>query len=321
MNDADSYVAVSPEVISELTSDMTSCLQIAYNNRLAITTTPHLDFKPGGAGKDWRNSYVFNPTAKINGYSYQDVLLEPIANAVLSLPKDAQVDFAMQGEMGGTLFDYPSEWKSLVENYKSRFSEYSNIRAGIDTNYNKVAGNEADWNDNGWFTNPNLGPAHDKTKFQNLLASVQFIGFSAYGQVGNPVTIENFRGLLNGYKYIYSKNGVTFPNVPVKFSEVGVGGGAKAGSCGDGNTINNCPWEGPSSKEKSCPVLWGNSANEKFRESYYTALTQFLQTGAIDSAYVWNLDTWDAQGVYRTSQACGSPQIVAIIKNYNGNIA
>jgi hypothetical protein len=114
------------------------------------------------------------------------------------------------------------------------------------------------------------------------------------------------------------------PNVPWKFSEYGLGGGANVGSCSlTQESPNRCPWEGPLQlKEKACPTLWAGE-NKELRYSYYKALVDFMgySDHRIDSAYLWNLDTWDVQGIYKglleSSEPCRDEQIEAMLKNYN----
>jgi hypothetical protein len=138
------HVPFTQERIDKFSEAMYACMKEAYDNGLAISTHPQIDIEPGSAGESWRNGYVFNPTQKIGGYSYKDIMLEPLAKAALKLEKNVQMDFSMQGEMGGTLFDYPAEWNGLVEEYKTRFNEHPNVRVGVNFNFNTISGNKND---------------------------------------------------------------------------------------------------------------------------------------------------------------------------------
>lgn len=70
----------------------------AHLQGLDIAITPHLDdgLEYGG----WRNALVFDPLAKYSGFSYYEVMLKPIAQALNAvIDPTTQVWFAMQGEM------------------------------------------------------------------------------------------------------------------------------------------------------------------------------------------------------------------------------
>lgn len=318
------HVPFTKDIIDYFSSRMYLCMKTAYDNGMVVSTHPQLDIEPGSRGEAWRNGYVFNPTQKIQGYSYDDIMLSPLSNAALNLGRDAQIDFSMQGEMGGTLFDYPLEWKSLVDRYKSSFSGYPNARVGINLNFNTISGNKNDWQDQDWFkaTQP-TGPAHNRDNFQSLINSVQFIGFSDYEKTSNPTTQSDLYSHVTDWEDKFKRNGLTIPNVPWRFSEYGLGGGASVGKCASsGESPNRCPWEGSSLKEKVCPTLWAGGSND-LRYSYYKALVDFLSGGGsrVDSAYLWNLDTWDVQGLYKglldNSGPCKDDQIASLLKDYN----
>lgn len=334
VNGQDTFEQMSSSNIAYLSLNLKNCIQTAYGQGfLIIVTTPHLDWKPGSSGYSWRNGYIFSPTAKIDGFSYDDVLLQPLSKAVLSLSNNARVDFSMQGEMGGTLFDYSKEWEGLITNYKDTFRQngFSNVRVGINTNYNQLAGildknnNGPDWRDSDWFGDSGAyGPQHNQADFQNLVNSVDYIGFSAYEKVSNPVTVNSFWSILADYKNKYTRNGITLSGDSVfRFSEAGLGGGESLGLCKDGSTINNCPWEGPMDVQaKMCEKnVWNDPAASQLRKSYYDSLIEFMKWGDIDSAYLWNLDTWDVQGIYPTSERCKDSQIASSLQEYNRGLS
>jgi hypothetical protein len=59
-----------------------------------------------------------------NGFSYDDIMLKPLAAALgSSLPSDMPIWFALQGEMGATVFRYPKDYQSLLDISRERVEE------------------------------------------------------------------------------------------------------------------------------------------------------------------------------------------------------
>ena len=95
----------------------------------------------------WRYILQFSPTQKYGGYSYTDVVLRPIANALATAIKPStQVIYMLQGETGKSVSQYSKEWLDLVPQVRQwvaaggRGVPTSNVKVGISLNYNKVFG-------------------------------------------------------------------------------------------------------------------------------------------------------------------------------------
>jgi len=67
--------------------------------------------------------------------------------------------------------------------------------------------------------------------------------------------------------------------------------------------------------------VWNDPAASQLRKSYYDSLIEFMKWGDIDSAYLWNLDTWDVQGIYPTSERCKDSQIASSLQEYNRGLS
>jgi hypothetical protein len=74
----------------------------------SVAITPHLDAASDASNwsiRSWRNGIVFSPLAKYGAHSYMEVMLEPLADALgQALPPWMPIYFALQGEMGATVF-------------------------------------------------------------------------------------------------------------------------------------------------------------------------------------------------------------------------
>ena len=161
----------------------------AVNNNFYIAVHIHLD--DGLMKGSWRNSLIYAPNQKYGQLSYWEGVVRPTAQAV----KDANwrkrdVYFAMQAEMGATLFYYPKGYTSMRENIKRVIggsgTPYSKIKVGININWEKVCGCPSElihssnyYNDlkNSWWKvkqRVNVGDV------QRLFRSVDWIGVSAY---------------------------------------------------------------------------------------------------------------------------------------------
>ncbi|PNH07449.1 hypothetical protein TSOC_006094 [Tetrabaena socialis] len=104
--------------IASFRTGMELCFRRAVEEGLSLSIVPHLD--DGGSTAAWRNGILFNPKTKKGGYSYQQVMLNPIVDAMAAAlaarPKwvqPLQVWLALQGEMSATVLRYPREYKQL----------------------------------------------------------------------------------------------------------------------------------------------------------------------------------------------------------------
>lgn len=102
----------TPEIIDMWTKRFVPCLQHAVQlGFTGIAFTPHLDPTTGG----WRNAMLINPLMKYGGFSYTDIMLLPLAQAMNSVMADnLTVWFALQGEMSAMVMRYPQEHQRLL---------------------------------------------------------------------------------------------------------------------------------------------------------------------------------------------------------------
>jgi hypothetical protein len=295
-------------LIRKYTQSMAACFKLAAQAGLAITITPHLD--DSSSANRWRNDLVFDPLAHYAfGYSYADVMLQPILNAVLqSNSPDSAVEMAMEGEMGATIGHYPQSYLLLLAEFAQKMAGWSNLKFGISLNFNKVFGT-------------NEAPA-DLVALQNLLNKVDFVGFSNYNAVDYPATRENFATGLESWLGEVAAFGVTVPEIkPIHFTEFGLGGGS-----GDEKTPTTdpslsalAPYSGVRGRYSSERDPWLNATMKDFRFQYYAELGDFLENQKskwqVARVFTWNSDSWDINGLY--SGDYRDEKIVDYLRNFN----
>jgi hypothetical protein len=77
----------------------------------------HFNQAQGG----WRNTLVFDPTAKYGKWSYEEAIIQPLADAAAAAASSGtQIEFTPQGEMGATVYFHPEEWREVLERTRTR---------------------------------------------------------------------------------------------------------------------------------------------------------------------------------------------------------
>ena len=101
----------------------------------------HVDSDDGAA---WRNFLDFDPLAKYSGWSYEDVVVRPAAEALRAVVRPAtKVWFMVGGEMGRSLFRHPGAYERLVADYGRLLGAGKppgSVRVGVALHWNKVCG-------------------------------------------------------------------------------------------------------------------------------------------------------------------------------------
>eukprot|EP01025_Chloroclados_australasicus_P046899 TRINITY_DN5193_c0_g1_i10.p1 TRINITY_DN5193_c0_g1~~TRINITY_DN5193_c0_g1_i10.p1 ORF type:complete len:291 (-),score=43.53 TRINITY_DN5193_c0_g1_i10:66-938(-) len=139
---AGNCVAFEQQAIDEFREDMKMCFQYAIDRGLDISLSPHLDdgLELGG----WRNTLRFDPLVPYGGFSYADIMLYPLADALAATAKpDTKIWFGMQGEMAATAVYNPRSYTQLIQILKERIAnngeaQIENIKVGLGLNFNKI---------------------------------------------------------------------------------------------------------------------------------------------------------------------------------------
>lgn len=297
------------------------CVKRAVKAGMHIYLTPHLDADRTAMGK-WRNALLLNPLKKYNGMSYYDVMLRPLAEVVLEvMTPTTQVWFTMQGEMGATILHFPAQWHAAVRHLRQLFAErdpalaVNNLFVGISFNFNKVCGNSN--------CNENLALQLNLRKVQQLVHSVDFIGISAYPRY--LTSLADMEGPIRTFSHEIASLGVNLTalnqqGTGLLLSEYGIGGGTSVDGRHPALTYLEAaksPWFGIYGKYNRTLDPWrprgadeggveGDQGARAYMRSWWGSSCSWLALGGgpnyrVDAAFVWNLASWDVQGLHPSS--------------------
>ncbi|KXZ42868.1 hypothetical protein GPECTOR_113g280 [Gonium pectorale] len=125
MDSSQTCIRFDPASAASFRSGMELCFRQAIAAGLGISLVPHLD--DGGSSNIWRNGLVFSPKTKYGGMSYQEVMLNPLADAlaaaIVAEPagrRGVPIRFALQGEMSATVLRFPAEYAQLHDEMRDR---------------------------------------------------------------------------------------------------------------------------------------------------------------------------------------------------------
>ncbi len=250
----------------------------------------------------------FDPTAKLEGFSYEEMLTQTVLGALEdAVPAEWPVELALEGEMGKSLFTYPGAWLATLERTKAR-GKLKKLRVGISANYENARGQ--------------VKPDAPAQQAMNaLIKAADFIGISCYAKVSTPPKGEDFTAAVHHFAAEFAEAGTPIPrDKPLRFTEVGVGGGgfdkdwrltvpsptvegmAKAAFFGTDDVAKN---------------PWTREDLRTFRRQWHAAAMDFLRTQPADwkvtSAWLWSFGSWDVHGLEK--QEFRDDTIVRLIRD------
>jgi hypothetical protein len=281
---------------------------------MAIYVLPHID--AGGKVKKWRNWVNFDPLQPYSGYSYAELLLGTIADALAeAAAPDTRIEMALSGEMGTSLFRYPESYRTVVRQLRAR-PALKQLKLGISLNHGGIAGAR----------NPtgakDLSPADEKRQqMQGLIEDCDFVGMSFYAPISVSPTPDDFVRGIERFMAEFKQYGLTVPtNKPMQFSEVGIGGRRlRNDENPDLTKAVAAPWEGTASTRNN---PWRDESLRLLRRQYHRALLQFLETQPaqwrVSAAFVWSMGSWDPVGLRQPEFA--DPEIIAAIEKHNRKV-
>jgi hypothetical protein len=273
--------------------------------KLDIAILPHVD--AAGPRSGWRNDFDLDPLKVCGGFTYKKVMIDSIADALAaSVRKDTEVEFALTGEMGRTVFAYPDSYRKIMAELRKRLKH---LQTGVSLNFNKVSGNYKP-------------AARDSAAVQKLLDQSDFLGFSCYGTVSLPPKLRDFTAIIDHFAAELKGKGVTIPEgLRLHFSEVGLGGGAPSANSADSSAREpaqaaKAAWAGTGDPKKN---PWGTKRMRDFRRAYHRALLQFLRTQParwkVTAAFLWNTGSWCPYG-FEVS-AFADKKVIQMIRVHN----
>jgi|GEM_PF-6442089 len=277
--------ALNKQLLKRVYKQIGNCIK-SVPQEVELGITLHLN--GDGEGHFWRNELILNPLEKIQGYSYFDFLVKPVLAQITK--RESKTYFSLQGEMGATIFSNPLEYLEII-NLIKHFSK--SIDVGVSLNFNKVTGGFLDYN---------------SKDLNELFKAIDFLGFSAYGQVPVKVKEKHFRSMV--YKFIkgLNKEGVLVrKDLPLQFSEIALGGGSLENNGWDiaksPNEAASAPYSGVGGFDANHNP-WANKALNSLRVRYFKELNKFLKNQhrydgyLVKRAFWWNTGSWDIHGLY-----------------------
>jgi len=337
-----SFKELTYDAVQRYQRGLTGCMKHAVNNNFYIAVHIHLD--DGLMKGSWRNSLIFAPNQKYGQLSYWEGVVRPTAQAV----KDANwrkrdVYFAMQAEMGATLFYYPKGYTSMRDNIKRVIggsgTPYNKIKVGVNINWEKVCGCPSElifssnyYNDlkNNWWKvkqRVNVGDV------QRLFRSVDWIGVSAYAGLPAYPSINDLE--ISFYKVDQELGlfGLSLKGLgkELVMSEYGLGGGMS----GDYKTpaanaaiVAASPYWGVDGPYESWKDPWNRGGNRDFMRRYYDLTVQYAKRGGVaypvSAIFLWNIISYDVLGIHRDSTTSQGSyrdyQVSSLLSNHNAEI-
>lgn len=280
---------------------------------MAIYVLPHID--AGGKIKQWRNWVNFDPLEPYSGYTYADLLLGTIADALEQSAPDAHIELALSGEMGTSLFRYPESYRTVVRQLRAR-PQFKELKLGISLNHGGIAGKG-----NPTAAKDLMLSDAKREQMQGLINDCDFVGMSFYAPVSTSPTPDDFVRGIDRFMGEFKQYGLSVPmDKPMQFSEVGIGGGHLRR--GEKPTVANAvesPWEGTAFPRNN---PWLDEALQRLRRQYYDALLQFLAVQPsryrVSAAFGWSMGSWDPIGFGQPEFA--DSDIIAAIGKHNQRV-
>ncbi|KAF6265946.1 hypothetical protein COO60DRAFT_770702 [Scenedesmus sp. NREL 46B-D3] len=298
---------------------LTYCMKRAVDNNIYIVTHIHLD---DGLDKGtWRNSVIFNPSQKYGALSFWEAVGKPTALAIKDANyKKRDVYYAMQAEMGATLFYHPRAWSSVMSSVKSVIAQggtpRNKVKVGVNINWEKICGCPAEliysvnyYNDlkNNW---GKVQSAINVREVRRLFQKVDFIGVSAYAAVPRYPSLSDLETSLRKVDQELGLFGMSLKGLgkEIIYSEYGLGGG----QTGDYQTpaqssynVAASPYWGVTGVYTPSNDPWQNSDNRQFMRSYYQLTTEYAKRGGVDypveGIFLWNIISYDVLGIHYMS--------------------
>jgi hypothetical protein len=281
------------------------------HHHMEIFILPHID--AGGEVRTWRNWVDFDPSVPYGGHSYEELMIDSIADALADTVRaDTPVELALSGEMGTSLFRYPASYRGIVRRLRER-GQLKQLKIGVSLNHNKISGQG----------NPAGTPdiqltAAQRAHMQALIDECDFVGMSFYRPVSvRPRVLDFVRG-VEDFMDEFRGHGLSVPfTTPMHFSEVGIGGGHEEDDAAiDPAKAVESPWAG-SGNPRVNP--WRNPAMQQLRRQYHQALLEFLARQParwrVSAAFFWSTGSWDPQGIGHPAFA--DPEIQREIRTHN----
>lgn len=337
------YLRPTKDLLAQYQKAMTICFKKAVTLGFKwIEVTPHLD--DGNPAKAvWRNLIKADPFEAYGGFSYVDVLIDPLMNALMdAVPAGVDVYMSIQGEMNSVLIHNPKEWNELINYMRKKFAEAPfDAKIGINNNFNKICPDPECPVEDNWAPKPGQ---FDLKTIGAMYDNCDFIAISAYApqDVQFPkLTVADMENSIDVFAKELQQFGVSLRTLlrdgkGFHYSEFGIGGGIGDGSCPQECAVKTAleaakyPFQGIGGPYNPKKDPWRTPAVRDYMHRYFGVATQFAAKGTggtykVDCIFMWNAGSYDVQGISPASTVregtYKDPIVVDIIKNFNTKCA
>jgi hypothetical protein len=276
-----------------LREDLRQVFARMRRHSMGIVILPHID--SGGRVRTWRNWVDFDPLVEYGGYSYKQLMIDSLADALAgTIGPETSVELALSGEMGTSLFRYPESYREISHDLRKR-DDLPRLKIGVSLNHHGISGQG---NPTG-VEDIKLNETK-RAQVMQLIDDCDFVGMSFYRPVSLPPTSADFVRGIEHFMNEFHEHGLVVPrSKPMHFSEVGIGGGYdEMDAAGDPAKAVQTPWSG-SGNPRVNP--WQNAAMRQLRRDYHAALLEFLSRQPagwhVSAAFFWGTGSWDPLGM------------------------
>lgn len=303
----DRLAPLDDAVLAEFRAALQRTFAAAAVEGMEVVVLAHLDSL--GPINDWRNHLRFDPLRDYEGYSYETAVIGSIADAAAAeLSVDASVDVLLCGEMGCSVFEYPQSYRRVMSAVRARQSG-PQWRLGVSLNFDGPAAGH-------------VPTPRQRADVSALLADSDLLGMSEYRAFEPPPVPAEFAAAVRQFYAALDDLGVTgHRDLPLQFSEVGLGGGAGHNHPAQSPAVAaKMPWEGVDDLHRN---PWAEESMRDFRRDFHAALLAFLAAPPTDvpvtDAFLWSEYSWDPLGVI--DQGFDDDVITDAIRDHNKTVA
>lgn len=302
------FAPVREEMRVQIRDWLAAGFRAAVEAKLDIAVLCQVDAH--GKVQEWRNFFDFDPTAKLAGWSYEEMMTRTVLEALeAAVPPEWPVELVLEGEMGRTLFSYPSAWLALLERAKAR-GKLKGLSVGISANYENCRGQ----------VKPDATP---QKEMNALIKAADFVGISCYAKTSLPPQASDFTATVEHFAREFAEAGCPIPNdKPLRFTEIGLGGGGF-----DKDWKLTVPSPTPEGMTRAAffgtdelvKNPWVREDLRDFRRQWHCAALDFLATPhspwRVQSAWLWSFGSFDVHGLEKPEFR--DEEIVKMIQEHN----
>ena len=338
-NGTTSCPPVSQQDIYEFANGMHNCFARAVSYNLSIAITPQIE--DGTGNNIWRNTLLFDPLVPYQQYSYMDVMLQPLADAVQRvLSNDAKLWFAIQGGMGASLCQHPKSYLTILQALQMLRKtlltsmpgdSQSNLKFGISSNFNKLCGctlldvlEPEEYMSQFPATFAAIKHTFDMPSIQSLFKDIDYFSISTQIGLKPGFPPGDLQHAVDFFARELEYFGVNVSQLLQEFDkelhwvEVGVGGGGGLGPrqvapARDATQAAKFPFVGILGQYKQNTDPWmlysintTNSPVRDYASFFHQQVVEYLWKQheykyPVDAAFLNNIGSWDIQAVHPES--------------------